>query len=74
MSKFQANQDLKKYMSDENESETSLERSLPKGSVSSQNTSEINVSSPNFSEKADESGSDADKNEQPYTALARTDS
>ena len=74
MSKVQVDHDLKRFISEEKVSETSLERSCTENSVSSQNTSEINVSSQTLSEKDDESGSDAYSNEQPYTALVRTKS
>lgn len=75
MSKVHVDIDLKKCISEEKVSEISLERSCTEDSVSSQNTSEINVSSHTSSEQEDdESGSAADISKQQNTALTSTQS
>ena len=74
MSKVQVNLDLIDLISEEKVSETSLERACREDSDFYQNTSELNVSSQTTSKKDDESGSDADNNEQPNTALTRNKS
>ena len=74
MSQVQVNLDLKDLISEEKVSETSLERACREDSDFYQNTSELNVSSQTTSKKDDESGSDADTNEQPNTALTRNKS